>query len=225
VSGPRVPRRPRRRLGPDDWAAAALEALGEGGLTAVAVEPLAARLGATKGSFYWHFANREALVAAALQLWESRRTEAVIALLDTESDPLRRLRRLFAEAVDASTRDRVEVTLLAAAEDPQVGPALRRVTERRIDYVARIFRELGLSAEEARTRAMIGFSTYLGNAQLAHIAPQTLPEEVDRRRAYLDRTIALLTVDIAAPRTTPQATTGCAATTGPELTEGELPAP
>jgi AcrR family transcriptional regulator len=153
-------------------------------------------LGATKGSFYWHFANRDALVAAALQLWETRRTEAVITLMDAEPDPLQRLRRLFAGAVGAGTRDRVEVSLLAAADDPLVGPALRRVTARRIDYLSRSFAELGLPAPQARVRALIAFSAYLGNTQLAHVAPESLPEGADQRRAYLDRTVDLLTADV-----------------------------
>src|SRR5436190_23787150 len=88
----------RSRLAAADWAAAALEAFGEGGLAAVAVEPLAVRLGATKGSFYWHFANREALVTAALALWEQRSTEAKIFALDAEPDPVARLRMLFLQA-------------------------------------------------------------------------------------------------------------------------------
>lgn len=192
MSEPDRPRHTRRRLGPDDWARAALEALATGGPAAVAVEPIAARLGTTKGSFYWHFPNRGALLAAALDLWESRRTEAVIALMDAEPDPLQRLRRLFAGTVDAAARDRVEVALLSAAEDPVVGTVLRRVTERRIDYVARAFAELGLAPDEARDRALLAFSVYLGTAQLAHVAPDSLPESADRRRAYLDRSIALL---------------------------------
>ena len=61
----------------EDWAAAALAAIADGGLAAVAVEPLAARLGTTKGSFYWHFANRDALLAAALALWEETTTTDV----------------------------------------------------------------------------------------------------------------------------------------------------
>src|SRR5262249_59889731 len=48
----------RTRLSRQAWVDAALEALGEGGLASVAVVPLAERLGATKGSFYWHFRNR-----------------------------------------------------------------------------------------------------------------------------------------------------------------------
>ena len=64
-----APRR-RRSLGADDWIDAATAVLVEDGVAAVAVEPLAARLGATKGSFYHHFPNRDALITAALERWE-----------------------------------------------------------------------------------------------------------------------------------------------------------
>src|SRR5260370_1248821 len=57
----------QRRLTRDDWITAALRAIADGGLAAVGVEPLAARLGATKGSFYWHFENRDALLEAAIR--------------------------------------------------------------------------------------------------------------------------------------------------------------
>ena len=56
----------KSRLSADDWALAALDVIAEQGLAAVAVEPLARRLGVTKGSFYWHFPSREALLVAAL---------------------------------------------------------------------------------------------------------------------------------------------------------------
>src|SRR5690349_9457645 len=88
----------RQRLTAQDWADAALTAIGEGGLAAVAVEPLAARLGATKGSFYWHFANRDALIEAALERWEEVGTEAVITEAEAEPDPTGRLRRLLRRA-------------------------------------------------------------------------------------------------------------------------------
>src|SRR4051794_41644168 len=65
----------RESLTGSDWTEAALEALARGGLTAVAVEPIAKSLGATKGSFYWHFADRNALLESALELWERRGTQ------------------------------------------------------------------------------------------------------------------------------------------------------
>ena len=86
---------PRQRLTREAWAAAGLRALSAGGVAAVAVEPLAAALGTTKGSFYWHFADREELVRAALELWELEQTSAVIDELGTVEDPRERLRVLL----------------------------------------------------------------------------------------------------------------------------------
>ena len=67
------------RLSADDWAAAALEQIAEQGVSAVAVEPLARRLGVTKGSFYWHFPSRDALLQAALERWETHEQAVVFA--------------------------------------------------------------------------------------------------------------------------------------------------
>src|SRR4051794_41764716 len=64
--------RGKRQLTAEDWTQAALDALARGGVAAVAVEPIAKSLGATKGSFYWHFADRNALLESALDLWERR---------------------------------------------------------------------------------------------------------------------------------------------------------
>jgi AcrR family transcriptional regulator len=65
------------RLSAEDWAVAALDVIAETGLASVAVEPLAKRLGVTKGSFYWHFPSREALLIAALERWEKTEQETV----------------------------------------------------------------------------------------------------------------------------------------------------
>ncbi|MFI0259338.1 TetR/AcrR family transcriptional regulator [Streptomyces sp. NPDC017056] len=156
----------------EDWADAALAALGEGGLAAVAVEPIATRLGTTKGSFYWHFANRDALVEA-------------------EADPERRLRGLFAYATAAAADDPLEVSLLATAADSRVAAVLRRVTERRIGYLAGLFAELGFPEAEARRRGLLAYTAYLGHAQLGHAVPQNLPGPADRDR-YLDSVLDAL---------------------------------
>ncbi|MGW1378790.1 TetR/AcrR family transcriptional regulator [Streptomyces sp. NPDC002446] len=182
----------RQRLTARDWADAALAAIGEGGLAAVAVEPLAARLGTTKGSFYWHFANRDALVEAALQRWEELRTEAVITEVEAEPDPAERLRRLLRHATDRSAEDRLELSLLATAAQPRVAAALARVTERRVGYLASLFTELGFPEDEARRRGLLAYTAYLGLTQLGHAVPQTLPSGAARDR-YLDGVIDTLT--------------------------------
>ncbi|MFH8407496.1 TetR/AcrR family transcriptional regulator [Streptomyces sp. NPDC018019] len=192
-SGPGNTRRggARRRLTAQDWAEAALAAIGEGGLAAVAVEPIAARLGATKGSFYWHFANREALIDAALERWEQLHTEVVIKELAAEADPEWRLRALFAYATAAAAEDPLEVALLATAADPRVAAALRRVTDRRVGHVAGLFAALGFPEAEAHRRGLLAYTAYLGHTQLNHAVPGSLPDGADRD-GYLDSVIDIL---------------------------------
>src|SRR5688572_23888558 len=121
------------RLSRKDWIHAALTAIAEGGVAAVAVEPLAARLGTTKGSFYWHFANRDALLQAALAEWEEQTTTVVRSeILSAPDEPLDRLRRLIARVVALAEQDAVGPALIANARHPAVQPILARVTEARI---------------------------------------------------------------------------------------------
>ncbi|MFI6364628.1 TetR/AcrR family transcriptional regulator [Nocardia sp. NPDC050630] len=176
----------KARLSADDWAQAALDALAEGGLAAVAVEPIAKRLGTTKGSFYWHFKDRAALIDAALVRWEQRSTDDVIAEIAVETDPAERLHRLFAQVIDYAATGRVELALLASADQPSVAATLRRVADRRIEYVAELLGELGLTAGQARTRAVVAVSIYHGFNQLSRVSPDRIPTTEAQRRALVD---------------------------------------
>lgn len=184
----------RRRLSAEDWTAAALGALAAGGIAAVAVEPLAARLGTTKGSFYWHFSDREALLTAALQRWERVDTEDVIALIEARPDARGRLHALFGTAIgggDARRTGAVELALQPTADHPLVAPALARVTRRRLDYLAALFAELGFDPPEAGRRALLSYTAYLGHAQLAHATPALVPRG-PQLPGYVDTVIAAL---------------------------------
>src|SRR3546814_2778554 len=83
------------RLSAEDWAQAALDLIAENGVAAVAVEPLARRLGVTKGSFYWHFPSRDALLQAALERWESVEQEAVFGTLERSEEHTSELQSLM----------------------------------------------------------------------------------------------------------------------------------
>ena len=75
-----------KRLTREDWANAALKAISKQGLSGVAVEPIAKELGVTKGSFYWHFENREGLIDAVVEFWKRKNTEASrLAVRDASS--------------------------------------------------------------------------------------------------------------------------------------------
>ncbi|MDN5917484.1 MAG: TetR/AcrR family transcriptional regulator [Pseudonocardia sp.] len=187
----------RKRLTREDWAAAALTALGEGGLSAVAVEPIAVRLGATKGSFYWHFANRDALVEAALTLWEQRNTTDVITAAAAAPDALGALRALVSQVLHSATAaaddpGAVEPALQAGAGHPLVGPTLERVSRRRLEHLQTMFAELGFDRDEAARRGLAAFTAYLGHVQIARATPALLPRGADLT-AYIDSLITTLT--------------------------------
>ncbi|MEU6781174.1 TetR/AcrR family transcriptional regulator [Nonomuraea angiospora] len=160
------------RLNADDWARAALEALAEGGLAAVAVEPVAVRLGVSKGSFYWHFPNRQALVEAALRRWEAG-TEEIIARLEPVPDPAERMRTLLEWAFGDGRDAAVSFRLISEADDPVVGPVVRRVSERRLAFMRAVLEEVGQPPDEAARRALTAYGGYLGLAALARIGAVT----------------------------------------------------
>ncbi len=153
------------RKEPADWVEAALSAIEEGGLAAVAVEPLARRLGVTKGSFYHHFADRPALVRATLAAWEVRFVQAQVDQFGAIADPRERLHRLMRLAY-LELRPTVIVRLLAAVDEPEVANALARAADARIGLLQQTFRELGLTPAVARHRAAAAYGAYLGLAQL-----------------------------------------------------------
>ncbi len=174
----------RQSLSAETWARAALEALTEGGLAAVAVEPLAARLGATKGSFYWHFANRDALVEAALALWERAHTDAVIADLDRLPDPRERLRRLAAATLGHAGPGDPAVSLHRDVDDPRVRRVLATVARRRVAYVRTQLVDSGVPVEEAARRAALAYAAYVGWWQVRAVAPELAPA-ADASQGYV----------------------------------------
>ncbi len=161
-------------LSRDDWTTAALEALAEVGLSAVAIDPLARRLGATKGSFYWHFSSRDELIAATLELWERRDTVELVAALEEIPDPQERLVALARSAYGTAARGTdPQAGVLAAASDPRVGPVLERVTVARLSALRRLFVDAGLEVEEAARRARLAYALYVGVIDLRRAAPSS----------------------------------------------------
>jgi AcrR family transcriptional regulator len=181
------------RLTRDHWIQAALTAIAEGGIAAVAVEPLAARLGATKGSFYWHFANREALLQAALAHWEEQITTVVASEINNApDDPPARLRMLVTRVIALAEQDAVGAALIANAKHPAVQPVLDRVTRARIGLTVDVLRSMGFDPHQAKLRAMLGYSAYLGHAQLAHSTPDLQFQTKELRREYLEHVLQTL---------------------------------
>lgn len=163
-------------------------------MSAIAVEPLAVRLGVSKGSFYWHFGKRDDLLAAVIALWEERGTDQLI--IEIESRPATRegrLRALFDRVFTEHPASAIERALLAAAEDPRVRAALERVTRRRIDYLTALMAEFGLSGRAARRRAVFAYSAFVGTLELSVATPDALARAAGAPAEYAEEVLGLLT--------------------------------
>ncbi|WP_374118832.1 TetR/AcrR family transcriptional regulator [Allokutzneria sp. A3M-2-11 16] len=121
------------------WIEEGLRALAAGGPETVRVDPLAKALGVTRGGFYWHFTNRQALLEEMLDAWERMGTDEVIERVETEGgDPRGKVVRAgaltFSAALlpvdlavrDWARRDPERAGLLARGRQPLPGRRPRR---------------------------------------------------------------------------------------------------
>ena len=122
-----------------DWERAALEVIAEQGVQALAVEPLARRMGITKGSFYWHFTGRESLLEQALVRWEEHDARNLATALGEIDRPRDRLISFFRRVGKEKLTHEVYSQLCAAAGHPQVEPVLERVANRRMAHISAAF--------------------------------------------------------------------------------------
>jgi AcrR family transcriptional regulator len=175
-----------------DWLQAAFPALRSGGVEAVKVEPLARSLGLTKGSFYWHFRDREALLEALLAEWERRAGERILARIEGAGrSPEERLSLLF-ETVIREGRGALDPAVRAwALTDERAADCLARVDALRLAWLERLFQGLGFAGEDARARARLAYLALIGEYALRASA------EPAERLVEARRTLALLTGSVS----------------------------
>lgn len=153
-------RTPRNR-----WIEEGLRALAAGGPDAVRIEPLAQALGVSKGGFYWHFKDRQALLEEMLDAWERTWVDEVIEAVEAEDEDARsRLRQLFALAA-ASGGELLKIELAIrnwARREEAVAERLRRVDNRRMDYMRSLFGAICEDDDDVEARCLLTFSLFIG---------------------------------------------------------------
>jgi AcrR family transcriptional regulator len=172
------------RASPEDWASAGLALLRDEGIGALTVDRLCAALKRTKGSFYHHFRDLDAYLAAVLARWEAELTEAPIRAAGDDVDPRRRGARL-----DAAVRrldHRLDVAVRAwALWDPRARAAMERVDARRLAVLTGLHREGGHPAP--RTAAELEYAAFVGAQHLGLLAT---PARAARLAEALRRALA-----------------------------------
>lgn len=178
------PPRLRERLSREDWIDGAITFLSTHGVDSLRLDTLAARLGVTKGSFYYHFASRDELIEAVLSRWHSGiSSEVTRVVVAREGAPLDRLRKLitmvFADEGEVPGGP-FEMTLRGwARRNVRVREIMQHVDASRIAEIQAFYLEAGVSRELATAFAVIHITFITGSGMMLAEAG---PEEIERRR-------------------------------------------
>ena len=169
------------RTPPDRWIEEGLRALAAGGPEAVRIEPLAQALGVSKGGFYWQFDDRRALLESMLDSWERASVDEVIERVEAGGgDAREKLRRLFAIAGREPLRTELAIRDWSR-RDRTVAARLRRVDNRRMDYMRSLFADFCADDDEVEIRCMLASSLWIGNHFIAADHPGRTRGEIVRR--------------------------------------------
>ena len=150
---------------PDLWLDAAYGLLVEGGVEAVKVMPLADRLNLSRTSFYWHFPDREALLAGLIARWQAKNTGNLVARCEAAAATITAaLLNLFDCWYDDALFDsRLEFAMRTwSLTDPSVAAAMSAADAERVAAITALFRRFGYSETEADTRARTLYLTQVG---------------------------------------------------------------
>lgn len=155
-----------KRLARDDWLKGALR-LCESGIERVKVAPLAADLGVTTGSFYWHFKNRRELLDALLDYWELEMTDAAIeAARHAAVPPADRILGVM-EAVTDGNLARYDLPIWHWAQtDAEANRVFQRVLKKRFSFAAWMFSDAGFTSEQAEIRGRMMVAYMMGESTL-----------------------------------------------------------
>ena len=142
--------------GHDQWIGAAANALSAGGVEAVRVEALARDLGVTKGSFYWHFTDRAALLDAVLTRWEEAATTALESAA-AQKTPEQRIASLFRQ-LERPTGGLSDAEVRAwGRRERSVAERVAEMERRRVVFLKEQLSEMGASLVDAHRRAEAGY--------------------------------------------------------------------
>ncbi len=177
------------QLTPADWIKAATEVLVDKSIDAVRVDVLAKGMKVTRGSFYWHFADREDLLHQLLKSWRDATTEQIINRFEHSGVDaaalLRELSSLPFHGKAAAHSASIELAIRAwARRDDMARQVVDEVDAKRLSYISQCFVALGFGFQEAAMRAFMLYSYMISESLLRG---QGTESQREQRREFVER--------------------------------------
>jgi len=146
----------------DQWLSRALEALQEEGASILTIDTLVKRLGVSRGSFYWHFKNRNDFVRQVVEYWSEVFTQGIAEETSRQNTSARERLFTLMEQIVSKRLNRYDLAIRAwAVNDTVAASIVKDVDEFRLSYVRSLFEEMGFVGDdlEMRTRIMVVYQT------------------------------------------------------------------
>jgi AcrR family transcriptional regulator len=168
-------------LSQEKWLQLAMNAMENDCKCKFSLDSLIKAMPVSKGSFYWHFKNREDFLFALVDYWGRTDTSTVIGALAALPEDTSAEKKLWEMMclIDEMKMNSHELLIRSLGfEFPELMPAIVEIDKKRYEQVKRIFVDLGFDGEqlEMRTRAFIT-STMLDK----HVLPELDPVKQERR--------------------------------------------
>lgn len=171
----------------EGWLEAAYESLVEGGVDAVRVLPLSKRLKLSRTSFYWFFADREALLVALIDLWRARNTGNLIGQTESYAETIAEaILNVFDCWIDPQLFDaRFEFAVRSwAQQSADVAREIDTADTARLDALRTMLIRFGLDPLAADVRARTIYLTQIGYISMK--TEETLATRMTRIPKYVE---------------------------------------
>ena len=166
------------------WLDAALKALASGGIDKVRVESLAKNLGVTKGSFYWHFKDREQFLDDLLNFWVEQSTQTVIANPNYPTDSRARVRAVAEDIVRRDLGGMDPHIRSWTQYDKRRTKVVAMIDKKRFEFLRDLFAAAGFSTSGARLRAQSLYRYVLGEPFIS--VRESMGQRLQRMQAHID---------------------------------------
>lgn len=179
-------RKPRTQLDRNDWIEGAIDVLAEHGIAGLRVEVLAKNFGVTKGSFYWHFKNRDELLHQMVDWWRENQKAFIQRLDVTHITDAPNLIKSVIEFTHHTDDSRHDVAMREFARfDRYAAEAVAEIDRRRIDYLCALFAAANFEPPEALLRAQALYFYQVGEYTTSLTMDPALRDELAERRFRL----------------------------------------
>jgi AcrR family transcriptional regulator len=157
---------PKTQLDRNDWIEAAIDVLAKEGVGGLRVEVLAKTCGVTKGSFYWHFKDRQDLFSAVLERWREGRIRDIEKT--TAGSPGKEREQLhYVIEVYGASRNRKGMSIELAVRDwarhdSLAAGVVEEVDLYRLECTRKLFVAAGMSDAEAKSHSLLLYAGVFG---------------------------------------------------------------